>query len=165
MAKCLYCGQFVRPLSKYHTECKGRHDRAISMIPGFFSKIMGSVISPEQFGTLLRAAADACFVTSDELQLLCVDGMRSVIASISQDRPPTPAEVERVANFLDSIESYYLGGLDLDEALAKARIIAELYDGRDPSPMSVVGPMPIDFGNGERVLWIFNQAGLCRPRN
>lgn len=163
MAKCLYCGQFVRPFRKYHTECQSRHDRAVAMIPGFFSKVMASTISPEQFEALLRAAADACFVTTDELEPLCVDGMRGIIDAMSQERPPTSTDVERVAKFLEAIESRYMRGLDLDEALAKAGIIAELYEGRIPSPVTVVGPMPIEFGTGERVVWIFNQVGVCRP--
>jgi hypothetical protein len=135
----------------------------MAMIPGFFSKVMASTISPEQFEALLRAAADACFVTADELEPLCVDGMRNIVDAMVRERAPIAMDVERVAKFLDVIEGRYMQGLDLDEALAKVGVIAELYEGRIPSPVTVVGPMPIEFGTGERVVWIFNQVGVCRP--
>ncbi|HVX35847.1 MAG TPA: hypothetical protein VHC71_06485, partial [Hyphomicrobium sp.] len=46
----------------------------------------------------------------------------------------------------------------LDQKLIKLSIVNELYDGRIPDRVSIVGPMPVEFGRGESVLWIFNQV-------
>lgn len=162
MATCSYCGQSAGLLRKWHQECHDRHERALQTIPGFFPKILDSAVLPERFADLLRSAADACFVTSDELKTLCQAGISSVVDSILRERPLTVSEAQRIMEFTDALELIMPDGLGLDEKLTKAAIIAELRDDRTPNHVSVVGPMPIEFGRNESVIWIFNQATAYR---
>src|SRR6185312_8316484 len=70
----------------------------------------------------------------------------------------TSAEVQRITELADALGAQFENGLGLDQKLIKLSIVNELYDGRIPDRVSIVGPMPVEFGRGESVLWIFNQV-------
>lgn len=162
MARCSYCGQPAGFLRRQHPECSQRHQRAISLIPGFFAKVTNSPVSVERFGDLLRRVAEASYLRPDELKSLCIIGLKDSMDSVLRERPPTIAEVQRIAELAGTLEADFSAGFGLDEKLAKMSIVSELYDGRIPDIISVVGPMPIEFGRGEAILWIFNHVTAYR---
>jgi hypothetical protein len=145
-----------------HQECSERHDRAVAMIPGFFGKMLASQLSTEKFSELLRGTAETSFVQRDELISLSKAAIGNTIDSILKERPVTIAEAQRIIELTDTLEAAFSESFELNEKLVKTSIISELYDGRIPDPVSVVGPMPFEFGRGETVLWIFNRVSLVR---
>lgn len=162
MAICRYCGRRAGFFRSQHGECAEHHKRAISMIPGFFEKMLASQLSAERFTELLQDTAKASFVKRDELISLCKTSLGNVIDSILKERPATIAEGQRIADLTDTLEAAFSESFGLNEKLVKASIISELYDGRIPDPISVVGPMPFEFGRGETILWIFNHVSAFR---
>jgi hypothetical protein len=158
----VYCGQPAGFLRKRHPECHNRHQIAISVIPRFFSQVIESPISIERFTELLRAAADTAYIRPSELRSLCVSGLEGVIDTILQQRPLSSAEVDRVTDLADALGGIFPDGLGLDEKLAKVRIISELNDGKIADNVSIAGPVPVEFGRGESILWVFNHVRAFR---
>ncbi len=158
MARCLYCQKPAGFLRKQHPECEKRHQYAISSIPIFFNKVMDNPISAERFSELLQAAGKVSFVRPDELKTLCVDGLNNTVDSILRERSLTSSEVRRIVEFTEALGTSFPKGLGLDEKLTKIGIVSELYDGKLSDSIVIVGPMPIELGRGEAVLWVFNHV-------
>jgi hypothetical protein len=119
-------------------------------------------MSAKRFGELLQAAAKVSFVRPDELKSLCVSGITNIFDSILKERTLTSGEVWRITELIDELGAGFREGLGLDEKLLKVSIVSGLYDKIIPDPVSVVGPMPIEFGRGEAILWIFNDVTSYR---
>jgi hypothetical protein len=132
------------------------------MIPGFFDKMLASQLSTEKFSELLRGTAESSFVQRDELISLCKTSIGHTIDSILKERPVKITEAQRIIELTDTLEDAFSETFELNDKLVKTSIISELYDGRIPDPVSVVGPMPFEFGRGETILWIFNQVSAFR---
>ncbi|HVV63550.1 MAG TPA: hypothetical protein VHD14_17515, partial [Pseudolabrys sp.] len=158
MANCIYCGKPAGFLRKRHPECEERHKKVLDLVPRFFTEVIGSPISADRFSDLLLAATKAAFVRPQELRSICVSGINKAIDTILRERLLTSAEMQRITELTDTLSAKIPGGLDLDQKLIKLSIVNELYDGRIPDRVSIVGPMPVEFGRGESVLWIFNQV-------
>jgi len=123
---------------------------------------MDSPISAQRFRELLEAAAQVSFVRPDELKSLSVSGLNNMIDSILQERVPTSRELQRVMDITDELGVTFPEGLGLDEWLIRVGIVSELYEGKLSDRVVIVGPMPIELGQGEAVLWIFNQVRSYR---
>jgi hypothetical protein len=162
MANCRYCGQKAGLLRSEHQECRQRHDRATTMIPGFFGKMLTSQLSTDKFSELLRGTAETSYVQRDELISLSKAAITNTVDSILKDRPVAIAEAQRIIELTDTLEAAFSESFELNDKLVKTSIISELYDGRIPDPVSVVGPMPFELGRGETILWIFNHVSLFR---
>jgi hypothetical protein len=53
---------------------------------------------------------------------------------------------------------------DLEEKLVKVSALRDLQEDTIPDRVKVVGTMPLEFGPGERLVWIFNHVGSYRER-
>lgn len=162
MARCLYCGKPAGFLRRQHPECEKRHAHTLSRIPIFFTKVMDNAISAEQFSELLQGAAQVSFVSSDEFKSLCASGINNIIDLILQERTLTSLELRRVMEITDALEVAITEGLGIEEKLIKVGILTELYEGKLSDSVVIVGPMPIEIGKGEAVLWIFNHVRSYR---
>jgi hypothetical protein len=158
VAKCIYCGQWTGLFGHEHAECRVRHDRAVSLIPGFFGKLMDSPTPPEKFVELLQQAGDASFIDRNQLRDLSKASMDTVIDWIVAERCATIAEARRLVDIADALEKAFPEGLDLNETVTKVIMLAELSAGIIPNYVSISGQVPIDFGPRESGLWIFNQV-------
>ena len=158
MAKCIYCGQSTGPFKHEHAECRAKHDRAVSLIPGFFGKLMDSSTPPQKFVDLLQQAAKASFIKQNRLRDLSKASVETIIDWIIAERCATIAEGRRLVDITDALEKAFPEGLDLNETVTKVIMLAELAAGLTPDHVSITGHIPIDFAPGESGLWIFNQV-------
>jgi hypothetical protein len=158
LAKCTYCGEWTGVFGNEHAECRARYDRAISLIPGFFGKLMDSPTPPDKFVELLQQAASASFIDQGRLRDISKASMDTIIDWIATERCATVAEAHRLVDIADALEKAFPGGLDLNETVTKILMLAELSTGLIPEYVSISGQVPIDFGPGESGLWIFSQV-------
>lgn len=158
MAKCTYCGEWTGVFGNEHAECRARHERAVSLIPGFFGKLMDSPTPPDKFVELLQQAAKASFIDQGRLRDISKASMDTIIDWILTERCATVAEARRLVDIADALEKAFPGGLDLNETVTKVLMLAELAAGHVPDYVSIGGQVPIEFGPGESGLWIFNQV-------
>jgi len=158
MANCIYCGRPAGFLRRRHPACEERHKKVVALMPRFFSEVISSPISAERFSDLLLAATKASFVRPGELKSMCVSGINTAIDTILRERLLTSVEVQRITDLADALGAQSPRGLGLDQKLIKLSIVNELYDGKIPDRVSIVGPMPVELGRGESVLWIFNKV-------
>jgi hypothetical protein len=162
MARCQYCGKPARPFRSHHQACHDRHQRATTLIPNFFTKVLDSPIPAERFSLLLRDAAQAAFIDDQQLGALCIAGTSELIATVLEQRLPTPAEEQRILEILSAIDPRLAADPGLEEIFAKIQILRELGDGKTPDLVEVGGTMPVKLRRGEPVLWIFNDAKAFR---
>lgn len=165
MGRCIYCDQPAGFLRRRHTDCQERHARALAMIPELFSKALHSSLPATRFGELLKDAAGASFIKPRDLGSLCVRGMSSMIDTVLEERLLTTAEEERISEIRDALGPDIADLTDLNEKLIKIGMLRELNAGQLPDRVTVVGPMPINLRQHERVIWIFNRAICFRRRS
>lgn len=158
MGKCTYCGQPAGFFHSRHPECETRHQSAVAKIPLFFEKVMNNPIPAERFTELLRAGAEGAHLKPDELKAMCVAGINNIINMILRGRPLNNSEVQRITELANSLGTLFPDGLELDEKLIKMSIVSDLFEGKVPANIVIVGPIPIEFAHGEVVLWVFNQV-------
>jgi len=158
MGLCSYCGQPAGFLRSQHPECRARYERAMSMMPSFFAKFLDSQVPAGRFSELLQGAAKAAYVPPEDLAALSVAEIGRIIASLFDEHPPAVGEVQRVAELIEQLGDGVSDNPSLNEQLAKAVVVAGLYEGHLPDAVSVAGPMPIDLGHDESIIWIFNHV-------
>jgi hypothetical protein len=157
MARCKYCRKYAGFWKKFHPECQERHDRAMAQIPLFFPKFFQSDLPIDRFTELLRGAAEGSFVRKNELTELAAQGLSNVAKNILDQRLLTAADVERMSDVARSLKPRTLTrDIIPHDTFAKVDVLQSLRDGNIPNLVSVAGPMPIELGQGETVIWIFN---------
>jgi len=164
MGRCVYCDQPAGFLRRRHRECRERHTRALATIPELFTKALHSSLPAERFGVLLKDAAGASFIKPRDLGSLCVRGISSMIDSVLEERLLTTAEEERISEIKDALGPGIADVTELNEKLIKISMLRELSAGQLPDRVTVVGPMPIELRQHERVIWIFNRVIGFRRR-
>ena len=164
MARCVYCNQPTGFWRRRHAECQERHTRALATIPELFTKALHSSLSAERFGALLKDAAGASFIKPRDLGSLCVRGISSMIDSVLAERLLTTTEEERISEIKDALGPGIADVTELNEKLIKISMLRELDAGQLPDRVTVVGPMPIELRQHERVIWIFNRVICFRRR-
>lgn len=163
MARCKYCGRYAGFWKKFHPECQERHDRASAQIPLFFPKFFQSDLPIDRFTELLRGAAEGSFVRRKELTELAALGLSNVVKQILDQRLLTAAEIQRVRDVARSLKPRTLTrDIVPHETFAKVDVLQALGEGKVPDLVSVAGPMPIELGQGETVIWIFNYVSSFR---
>lgn len=162
MAQCRYCGQSAGFNKKMHPECHERHERAIVQIPEFFPKFFLSDLSIDRFGELLRSAAQASFVRPDEFTELAALGLSKVLARVLEERLLTGGDMQKLRDIAQCLAPLLTRDIIPHETFAKIDILQELGDAKVPDLVSVAGPMPIELGRGETVIWIFNYVTCYR---
>jgi hypothetical protein len=156
MGRCIFCGRPAGFLRRRHAECQERHARALAIIPELFSKALHSSLPATRFGELLRDAAGASFIKPRDLSSICLGGMSRMIDAVLQERLLTPIEEGRISEIRDALGTGIADVTDLNEKLIKIGMLRELNEGQLPDRVTVVGPMPIELRQHERVIWIFN---------
>ena len=151
-------------MRRRHRECRERHTRALATIPELFTKALHSSLPAERFGVLLKDAAGASFIKPRDLGSLCVRGISSMIDSVLEERLLTTAEEERISEIKDALGPGIADVTELNEKLIKINMLRELSAGQLPDRVTVVGPMPIELRQHERVIWIFNRVIGFRRR-
>jgi len=164
MGNCIYCDRPAGFLRKYHAECRERHSRALAMIPDLFSKALHSSLPATRFGEMLKEAAGASFIKPRDLGTICVKGISSMIDAVLEERLLTTGEEERINEIKDALGPGIADVGDLNEKLIKISMLRELSAGQLPDRVTVVGPMPVELRQHERVIWIFNQVISFRRR-
>jgi hypothetical protein len=164
MGQCIYCDRPAGFLRKYHAECRERHARALAMIPDLFSKALHSSLPAARFGEMLKEAAGASFIKPRDLGTICVKGISSMIDAVLEDRLLTAGEDERINEIKDALGPGIADVGGLNEKLIKISMLRELSAGHLPDRVTVVGPMPIELRQHERVIWIFNEVISFRRR-
>jgi len=155
---CIYCGRPAGFLRKFHEECRDRHRRASSVIPGFFPKFFDSDLTVERFCELLHAAAEASFIKPAGLRTIAATGVSKMVRRILKQRLPTNADITRIVKIMEGLGDVLSEDPFLQELFAKADILAQLDDGTIPELITVVGAMPIEMRRGESIIWIFNHV-------
>jgi hypothetical protein len=128
------------------------------MIPELFSKALHSSLPAVRFGAMLKEAAGASFIKPRDLGALCVNGMSRMIDAVLEERLLTTTEDERIVEIKDALGPSIADVSELNEKLIKIGMLRELNEGQLPDRVDVVGPMPIELRQHERVIWIFNRA-------
>ena len=164
MTRCIYCNQPAGFLRWRHEECQERYTRALGTIPELFAKALHSSLPAERFGALLKDAAGASFIKPRDLGALCVRGIGDMIDSVLEERLLTPAEDARITEIKEALGPGITDVTGLNEKLIKISMLRELSAGELPDRVTVVGPMPIEMRDHERVIWIFNRAIGFRRR-
>jgi hypothetical protein len=145
-----------------HKECIERHERAVSLVPEFFSKFLQSDLSVGRFQQLLQSAAKASFVKPDEMKTLAAAGISRMIKSVLEERLPTKSETKRILELAGALQPYLSDDARPDDLLAKIDILRDLHEGKIPDMVTVAGPMPIELPQTETVIWIFNNVTAYR---
>jgi hypothetical protein len=164
MGQCIYCGRSVGFFRKTHPECEERHERAISLIPGFFPKFLESDLPVERFRDLLQNAAAASYIKPDELKAIITRGISKMINVILEQRLFTARDMERIVEVADALGGIISEDVRPHEFLAKVDVLRDLHERKIPDLINVTGPMPITLRRGESIIWIFNYATCLRPR-
>jgi hypothetical protein len=162
MGQCKYCGRSAGFGKNMHSECDERHELAVAQIPDFFPKFFKSDLSLARFGELLRGAAQASFVSPDELSELAARGLARVVMQMVEQHLPGEADMQRLRDVAKAVAPMMTRDILPHELLAKVEILHELGGARVPDIVSVAGPMPIELGQGESVIWIFNDVTCFR---
>lgn len=156
MAQCIYCGRAAGVFRTTHAQCHERHERAVSLVPGFFAKFLESDLPVGRFQQLLQSAAKASFVKQDEMKALFATGISQMVNAILIERLPTKSEATRILELADALQSYLSDDVRPYESFVKIDILRELQEGKIPDLVTVAGPMPIALRQAETVIWIFN---------
>lgn len=135
MGSCVHCGRPAGMLQRRHRECEARHKHAITLISTLFPQFIKGRAPADRFSELLRVAAEASFVTPDELRSLIASGIDQIIGNISQERVSL-TEVQRLAELVRTLPPDDSARVSFNERLAQLNIISELQDGRVPNSIS-----------------------------
>lgn len=162
MAKCKYCGKPAGFLRKVHAQCHERHERAVSLVPVFFSKFLESNLSVDRFQQLLQSAAEASFVKPAEMKTFAVAGITQAVKSILEQRLLETSEATRIQELVDALQPHLSDVSPADDLLVKIEILRDLQNGKVPDRVAVAGPMPVELPPTETVIWIFNDVTAYR---
>jgi hypothetical protein len=162
MALCKYCGQPAGLLRKMHTQCHERHERAVSLVPVFFSKFLESNLSVDRFQQLLQSAAEASYVKPDEMRTFAVAGITQAVKSILEQRLLETSEATRIQELVDALQPHLSNVAPADDLLVKIDVLRDLQNGKVPDRVTVAGPMPVELPPAETVIWIFNDVTAYR---
>jgi hypothetical protein len=162
MPDCIYCGKPTRLFRRHHPECKTQFERATKTIPAFFEKLLHSNLPPNRFEGLLKEVAATFHIKSQQLKSLSVLGITAMLNAALQQRLPTPQEEARILEVAAGVGVSLEDMPDLEEKLVKIGALRDLDEDLIPDRVKVVGAMPLEFGPGERVVWIFNNVGCYR---
>jgi hypothetical protein len=154
--QCRYCGRPAGFRKNMHPECRERHQRALAHIPDFFPKFYQSDLSVERFSELLRNAAEASFVRPRQLTELADRGFSHVVQQLLDQRFPTEPDMQRLHDLAQALAPILTRDIVPHETFAKIEVLQELANAKVPDVVSVAGPMPLELGEGETVIWIFN---------
>ncbi len=158
LGRCSYCGQPVPLMRAAHPECQQRHSIAVETIPTFFSKFLGSDLSPTRFCELLRNAADFSYLTPAELADLIRASVKQMFEGILATRLLTDAELVRARELADAAEAMIGTNLDVDALFAKIAILNACQNNVIANLVTVTSQLPFDLQKSETVVWIFNNV-------
>lgn len=126
MAQCVYCGRPAGFFRKMHKECHLRHQRAITLIPGFFPKFFQSNLPIDRFRQLLQSATEASFIRPDELKNLTTAGLAQVINTVLERHLLANDDTTRVLAIADALAPILSDDVRPYELLAKIDILRGL---------------------------------------
>jgi hypothetical protein len=162
MASCLLCGRPIRFPRKQHPECREARRRAIEAIPALVEKSLASSIETSRFHALLTKAAEASFISAQELKQIIVAALLKAADRILSQRLISADEDQRISEIMEAFDRRFDG--KLFELLVKADILRTLAGGKIPDRVRVKGDMPISLAKNETVIWIFNHVVEHRRR-
>lgn len=164
LGRCSYCGQPVPLMRAAHPECQQRHSMAVETIPTFFSKFLGSDLSPTRFCELLRNAADFSYLTPRELADLIRASVKQMFEDSMATRLLAEAELVRARELTDAAEALIGEDLEVDALFAKIAILNACQNDDVPNLVDVTSQLPFDLHPSETVIWIFNDVVSLRKK-
>jgi hypothetical protein len=165
MGACRFCGQPAGFLRSEHAECRGKHTLAQERIPAFFVKSLESALPATRFRELADEVARASFVRSTEMNELVGMGLSAMVDRALADQVLSDAEEARIREVAAAFGfENRLEEIGVNRRLVKARILRDIDAGRIPRHVNVEGPMPLNLGRGEVIIWIFNNASYYTMR-
>jgi len=164
MPNCTHCGKPAGLFRSYHAECRAQFERATTTIPAFFERLLQSRLPSDRFEQLLKEVAATFHIGPDQLRSLSIAGINAMMDSAIAQHLPTAAEEDRILDIAATLGLSVSDIPGLVDKFMKISILRELDEGKIPDCVTVVGPMPFEFGPDETIVWIFNGVKSVRPR-
>lgn len=162
MGRCIYCGHSAGFLANAHQACRDQHDYALARIPDFFPRFFSSQLPADRFCQLLQDGAVASYIDRAELAEAAERGIIAAIDSILADRFLTESESARFLETAEALANILPEDSKINERVTKANLLAQLAEGIVPDLVQVEGDLPLELGEGETVVWIFNDVTAYR---
>ena len=145
--KCKYCGEQAGFLRREHDACGKRHRSALEAVT---DAVRSAAVEGRGWSDVesdVGKRIEDGFVGRERLPELIVDGVERAVTHVLDDDILNEEEEERIAGFLDSLESAgpALPGSRLQQArerLVKAAVIRLLLQGENPASRQQVIAVP-----------------------
>jgi hypothetical protein len=160
LAECKYCGKSAGFLRSKHKECE-------RLVQDGRARITAEVVRGIKAGESLKLLESkiseverSCLIPSGDRKDLLISGWESTVEQFLDDGVLEPEEEARLIEFKDHF-GLSQSEVDRNGALlktTKAGVLRDVLNGEIPQRLTVSGSLPVNFQNGEQVVWAFPNA-------
>jgi len=166
MAKCIYCGEDVGLLRKFHKECKSKNDTGKSQIADIAQKAASFASNLEEFDTKLKEIAKASFIDSETQKNLLIEAFEKGVEQALNDDLLSNEEEKAIDAYKDHFK---LKQTDLDNngaytKLVQSSVLRDLMEGKIETRINVQGQLPFNLQKSEKLVWVFQDVEYYEER-
>ena len=166
MGECSFCGKSAGFLRSAHKECQVKYDSGVETISELLLASAKGKTNLETTENEVRQIAASSFVYEEILRQCALKALELAVDYALDDDLLTEEE-ERA---IDKYKTHF--GLSPEQVssspayvkLVKAGVLREIFEGKIPDRVNIVGDLPVNFQKSEQLIWVFNEVEYLQPR-